>query len=367
MDKNRLVLTGGHAATTAVAVIEEIKFKKKDWKIFWIGVKNAIEGKKITTLESEVLPRLGVKFLSITTGRLQRKFTFWSIPSLFKIPLGFVQSFYYLIKIKPCVVLSFGGFASFPVVFSAKMLGVPVIIHEQTSAAGRANLLSARFATKITLAREESKKYFNNLRCLAIGNPLMKEVKKVKPVVKLKEIPVIYITGGSRGSQIINSTVEKILKKLLAKYKVIHQTGGIDYLRFSEIKQKLPEALRKNYEVYMRINPLKISDIYSRSDILISRSGANTVSEIMSVKRPSILIPLPISYLNEQFKNAEIARKWGIAKVISQDKLTPDRLLFYIERLISDFSIIVKNIHNKKSPDYYASEKIVALLEDYLK
>ena len=130
-----MVFTGGHAATTAVAVVEEIKDEGKEWKLYWIGVKNAIEGKKVITLESEVLPRLGVKFIPITTGRLQRKFTFYTIPSLLKIPVGFVQSFYYLLKIKPKAVLSFGGFASFPVVFNSRLLGIPVIVHEQTSVA----------------------------------------------------------------------------------------------------------------------------------------------------------------------------------------------------------------------------------------
>ena len=100
---NNIVLTGGHAATTAVAFTEEIKSQSKNWKIYWIGVKNAIEGKKMATLESEVLPRLGVKFLPITTGRLQRKFTIWTIPSLMKIPCGFAQSVYFLLKIKPKV------------------------------------------------------------------------------------------------------------------------------------------------------------------------------------------------------------------------------------------------------------------------
>jgi len=103
-DVVRVVLTGGHAATTAVAIIEEIKSEGLGWELYWIGVKNAIEGKKLTTLESEVLPGLGVKFLPLTTGRVQRRFTVWTIPSLLKIPVGIIQAFYYLIKIKPRVL-----------------------------------------------------------------------------------------------------------------------------------------------------------------------------------------------------------------------------------------------------------------------
>ena len=97
--KDKVVFTGGHAATTAVAVTEEIRSEGLSWELYWIGVKNAIEGKKVVTLESEDLPRLGVKFLPLTTGRLQRRFTVWTVPSILKIPIGILQAFYYLVKI----------------------------------------------------------------------------------------------------------------------------------------------------------------------------------------------------------------------------------------------------------------------------
>lgn len=364
---NELVLTGGHAATTAVAVIQEIKSQNKSWKIYWIGVKNAIEGRNMKTLESEALPSLGVKFLPLTTGRIQRRFTLWTIPSLMKIPIGFIQSFYYLLSIKPKAVLSFGGFASYPVVFAAKLLGIPVIIHEQTSIAGRANLASARFASKITLSRRESLKYFPKEKCVITGNPVMHEIEKVKPKNKISTPPVIFITGGSRGSQNINLVVEQTLRYLLSKYKVIHQTGGLDYLKFSDIKQKLPQALRDNYEVFVRVNPLNISKIYSECDVVVARAGANTVSEIMTIKRPAILIPLPISYRNEQMENANIAKSFGIAKIIPQDKLTTKNLSSEIEESIINFSKIIDGIKFKKSPDSEASKKLVSILGDYMK
>jgi UDP-N-acetylglucosamine--N-acetylmuramyl-(pentapeptide) pyrophosphoryl-undecaprenol N-acetylglucosamine transferase len=362
-----LVLTGGHAATTAVAVVEEIRSQGRDWKLYWIGVKNAIEGKKVVTLESEVLPRLGVSFLPLTAGRLQRRFTFWTIPSLFKIPVGFIQSFYYLAKIKPQAILSFGGFASFPVVVSGKLLGIPAIVHEQTSAAGRANLVVAKFATKITLARAESKKYFRGSSWEVVGNPVMKEIKAARRLSRVKDIPVVFVTGGSRGSQTINEALEKVLKQLLTKYKLIHQTGGIDYLKFSKIRERLPQALRDNYEVFLRVNPLEISKVYARASIIVSRAGANTVSEIMVVRRPAILIPLPISYLDEQTKNAKIAEKYGIAKVIPQSSLTPQKLLSAIEEVNAESEVIRNRIKDKKSPDLDAARRLVNLIGGFMK
>lgn len=362
-----MVFTGGHAATTAVAVVEEIKDEGKEWKLYWIGVKNAIEGKKVVTLESEVLPRLGVKFIPITTGRLQRKFTFYTIPSLLKIPVGFVQSFYYLLKIKPKAVLSFGGFASFPVVFNSRLLGIPVIVHEQTSVAGRANLASARFATKVAISRKESEKYFKGRDCVITGNPVMKEIKNIKKKLPGTGTPTIYITGGSRGSQSINNAVEVILRKLLSKYKIIHQTGGIDYHKFSDIKQRLPQVLRDNYDVFVRVNPLEVSKIYSMTDVIVSRAGANTVSEIMLIGLPSILIPLPISYLDEQTQNAKIAEKWGIATIVPQEKLTPEKLMNTIDKTISNIDVITSRVKNKKSPDYDASARLVKVIDEYMK
>lgn len=365
--KFRVVLTGGHAATTAVALVQEIKSEGLNWELTWIGVKNAIEGKKVVTLESEVLPRLGVKFLPLTTGRIQRRFTIWTIPSFLKIPVGIIQAFYYLVKIKPSVVLSFGGFAAYPVVLDAKLLRIPVVIHEQTSVAGRSNILSVKFASEIAISRIGSKKYYPADKCVLTGNPVMKEITKIKPKLTLGNPPVIFVTGGSRGSQSINSALAPILKKLLSKYKVIHQTGGLDYLKFSDIKQKLPQALRNNYDVFIRVNPLEVYKTYQESDIVVARAGANTVSEIMTVKRPAILIPLSISFMDEQTKNAEIAKAWGVAKIIRQDALTPEILFKNIEDSMNNFSGIVKGIRLKESPDRGASKKILVILKKYVK
>lgn len=367
LKNSNVILTGGHAATAAVAVIEKITDSELGWNLYWIGVKNAIEGKKISTLESEILPALGVKFLPLTTGRVQRRFTFWTIPSILKIPFGILQAFYYLIEIKPRAVLSFGGFASFPVVLSAHILNIPIVIHEQTSVAGRANLITAKYASRIAISRIQSKKYYSVDKCVLTGNPVMNEITKVHPKAHIGDPPVIFVTGGSRGSQNINAVLEKILKKLLTKYRIIHQTGGLDYLKFSDIKQKLPQALRNNYEVFSRVNPLEVYKYYQKCDIIVARAGANTVSEIMTVKRPSILIPLPISFKDEQTKNAQFAKDWGIAKIITEEKLTPEILLKAIENAIESYPEIVGKIKFKKSPDEGSSGKLLRILKEYVK
>lgn len=364
-NKVNIVLTGGHGATTAIAVVEEVKSRGLNWKIYFIGVKTAMEGKNIKTLESEILPKYGVDFLPLTTGRLQRKFTLWTIPSVLKIPAGFFQSIYYLVKIRPEVLLSFGGFASAPVIVAAKMLRIPVIIHEQTATAGRANLFAAKFANIIALAREQSIKYFPSDKSIVIGNPIIYEDKNVMHKSNTAQ-KTIFVTGGSRGSQTINSAVGLVLPKLLAKYRLIHQTGELDLTKFNLIKKSLPENLAANYTVFARVDPMGVTKIFRDSNLVIARAGANTVSDILAAKKSCILIPLPISYLDEQTKNAKYAERFGNTAIINQKDLSAETLLNSIESVFSKLSRRKHPVHSEANPDLSAAGKLVDLLTRYI-
>jgi UDP-N-acetylglucosamine--N-acetylmuramyl-(pentapeptide) pyrophosphoryl-undecaprenol N-acetylglucosamine transferase len=366
--KKMVVLTGGHAATTAMATIEEIIRREKDnWDLYWIGAKYAVEGKKVPTLESSFIPKKGVSFYPIVTGRLQRKFTFWTIPSLLKIPFGFFHAFIILLKIKPDIVLSFGGYAAFPVVVSAWLLRIPVVIHEQTMGAGRANISSSFFAKKIAISRKESAKYFKKGKTVVTGNPVMTQITEISPREKLNEPPTLLVSGGSRGSMFINNLIAEILPDLLKKYYVIHITGEIGHSEMSKLKETLPKKLSENYEIYDLIDPMQIDGVYKRADVMVSRAGANTVSEIIMAKIPSILVPLPISYQDEQTLNAKYAEKFGIATVLPQKSLNFKKLFKEIEKTFKEREKIIKRVKTKKSPDLNASEKLVDILEAMVK
>jgi UDP-N-acetylglucosamine--N-acetylmuramyl-(pentapeptide) pyrophosphoryl-undecaprenol N-acetylglucosamine transferase len=347
MKNKRILLTGGHAATTAIAVAEELIRRSKPYDLYWLGSNRTVEGGKAFAPELTIFNRLSVKTSTIVTGRLQRKFTFWTIPSLLKIPLGVIQSFLAVGKIKPDVVLSFGGYASFPVVLAAWVFGIPVVIHEQTVSLGLANKLSSYFAKKVLLSRE-------------IGNPVMTQVCEVEPKLEVGDPPTILVMGGSRGSKIINEVIFGCLKDLLKKYRVIHLTGEADFSKFVNFKDS-------KYEVYSWVDPLKIDGLYRQADVVIARAGANTVSELMITKRPCLLIPIPWSYANEQANNALKAKDFGLARVISQNKLTPELLLSEINNLVHDWGKIVERVKGKKTKDALASQKVVAILEGYLK
>ncbi|MFZ5933057.1 MAG: UDP-N-acetylglucosamine--N-acetylmuramyl-(pentapeptide) pyrophosphoryl-undecaprenol N-acetylglucosamine transferase [Patescibacteria group bacterium] len=366
MKKSNIVLTGGHAGTTALAFIQEFKKKYPKLALFWLGAQRAVEGKNVDTLESKFLPKEGVVFYPVFTGRIQRRFTPYAIPSFLKIPVGILHAFYLLVKIKPKLVVSFGGFAAFPVVLVGAILGIPVILHEQTAAAGRANRLSAFFARKIALARESSLKYFPKDKCVVVGNPILAPIVRVKAKSELGNPPTILISGGSRGSLTINNLINEILEKLLARYRVIHLTGELDFEKFRQREEKLPQKLKPNYKVFANIDPDQMAETYAKADIVIARAGANTVSEVLVVKRPALLIPLPFSYLDEQTKNATFAAESGIAKVLPQQALNSEKLLAETAGLIENWAEMVKGVQGVASPDLGAAKKLVNLCREYL-
>lgn len=361
MQKNlNLALTGGHAATTAISVIKEIKKTHKDWNLYWIGPKSAVEGKYIPTLASTVMPSLNVKFIPILTGRLQRKFTPWTIPSLLKIPYGFIQSFMILSRVRPKAVVSFGGYASVPVCLVAKIFGIPVVVHEQTSGAGLANKIVGGFANRILIARKESAKFFDPAKTTLIGNPVRQEFLNISPKRKLPKTPTVYITGGSSGSVPMNKVINKALPEIIKKYKIIHQTGKIDFNHFKKLENK-------NYKVYESINADEIPRIFEKTDLLISRAGANTISEIIITKRPAILIPIPWVQNDEQTKNAQMAENLGLAIIIKQDEFNPETLIHGLEYLTKNFERMVSSKGSEfVELDKSAATRFVEILETFL-
>lgn len=363
--QTKILLTGGHAATAALAVILEIKKRSRfdNSEIIWIGSRYAIEGKKLPTLEARIFPKYGVRFYHLISGRLQRRFTVWSIPSLLKVPIGFVHAFILLLSIDPAIIVSFGGFSSFPVVVAGKLLGKKVIIHDQTTQAGKANEMSAAFADRIAISFPSSRKYFPRSKTVLTGNPVLPTVfaaSKIKPDPK-----TIYITGGSRGAQVINRALEPILEKLLKKYHVIHQTGEEDFNRFNKIKQTLSRNLSVRYTVVPFADPLRQqSSNFAKSKLVVARGGANTISELLVLGKLSVIVPIPWSYRNEQEANAQFLSKYVHTKVINQNDLNPSNLYENINKMMKQ----TKKPVIKPLPDYIfnGSANVVDLIEDLI-
>ncbi len=368
VNATKVLLTGGHAGTTALAVVEEIKSlpDTRDWNLFWIGARSAFEGRNVPTIESKILPQLGVKCFSIITGKIQRKFGRYTIFSIMKIPVGFIHAFLVLRRIKPQIILSFGGFAAFPVVIWGKVMKIPVVIHEQTAAAGRANEYSSRFARKIAISRVTSEKYFPKGKTVLTGNPLMHSITQVKSKLQMGDPPVIFVTGGSRGSRAVNTIIRNVLPDLLHKYIVVHQCGALDYKDLLALKDTLSPDIAKHYEVYETIDPWQMHTFWRRADIVVARSGANTVSEVIATKRPAIFIPLPLTPHDEQTENAEVAKIIGIATIIPEKNLDREIFLEALSLVYTNWYDIVKHVLKKESPDIHGSRNVVLLLKQIL-
>lgn len=364
--KKTLLLTGGHAATTAIAVVEEIlehKEKNITWQIHWVGARRAVEGKRMQTLEANFMPKLGVKMHTIVMGRLQRNFTLLTIPALIKIPFGFVHALLLLHKIKPDAVLSFGGFAGFPIVVVSFLLRIPVLIHEQTAAYGRANKASAFFATKILLARESSLEFFPKQKSVVVGNPVMSNILEVGTKREISSPPVVFVMGGSRGSQFINSLVGNTLDSLVKYFKVIHISGLLDYSTFEDKRTNLSDKYKDRYELYDIVPPLEIGKLYKKSDIVVSRAGANTVSELMLVRRPCLLIPLAISFQQEQKRNAQMLEKMGLAMVVEEKDANEKIFVDCLRRLKAEWHDRISNTKALDNSDKDAARKIVDVIQ----
>jgi UDP-N-acetylglucosamine--N-acetylmuramyl-(pentapeptide) pyrophosphoryl-undecaprenol N-acetylglucosamine transferase len=361
----KILLTGGHAGSTAYSLIQEIKKNKPTWNVVFVGAKIAIEGSNQTTLENTYFPKMGIKFVSIVAGRIQRKFTFWTIPSLLKIPFGFLHALIIVIKEHPDVVVSFGGFSAFPVVVIAKLFGIPVIVHEQTIAAGRSNIASAVFADKIALARNESIKFFPKDKCLLVGNPISQEVVNCVNKKKAARNNSILITGGSRGSLFMNEVVKSIIPALVRNFIVYHQTGNQSNAEFEKLKTELDKKYRDRYIVFPTVEMRKMANYLQNSDFIISRSGANIVSETVYLSMPSIFIPIPYSYQNEQYENAMYAKKMGLAYLFDQDSVKPDQLYKKIIETDKNWELIVQKARKPQIDDSKASEKLFQLILNY--
>ena len=316
----KIAITGGHLPP-ALSVIEALS---KDTKVLFVGRKYALEGDKAFSLEYQTITKLGIPFEEIKTGRMQRKFTFYTIPSLLKLPLGFVRAFSILKKFKPDVVLGFGGYVSVPVGIVAYLMRIPLVIHEQALEAGLANKILSRFAAKVCISWEETRIFFPKEKVAVTGLPLRNFQLSTFNSQLDKKLPLIYITGGSLGSHFINNLIEGCLREILANFNLVHQTGDAkeygDFDRLERLKNGLPYEFRQRYKLQKFIDPKEVGLVLSQADLIVGRSGINTIAELIFFKKPALLIPLP--YLREQIKNARFFKNLGLGEILLQKDAT---------------------------------------------
>ncbi|NWJ44991.1 MAG: undecaprenyldiphospho-muramoylpentapeptide beta-N-acetylglucosaminyltransferase [Chloroflexi bacterium] len=346
--------TGGHV-TPAIAVVRAIREQAQntDWKpVFrYLGNKRGIESK--LAVEADI------EFEGVESGKLRRAFnlrgyfTSENIADAFRIPVGIVQALWKVWQFHPHVVLSTGGYVSVPPVIAAWLLRVPVITHEQTVQMGLANRITARFARTIALtfegaAQELSPRLRRKTR--VTGNPVRSIIFKgdrEKAIARSgfdpidNHLPTLYVTGGAQGARIINRAIEAVLGELLPLCRIMHQCGQQpagdeqDYDRLAKVESSLPEQLRHRYWLTRFVGD-EIGDVFALTDLVISRAGAGTVTEVSALGKPTIFIPLVPTGGDEQTRNAKRSVEAGAAVIIPQAELNGVRLLDEIKKLLKN-------------------------------
>lgn len=334
----KIALIGGHLAP-ALAVLEHLQ---KD-EVFFIGRKHGLEGDDAITLEYKTIRDLEIPFFELRTGRLQRHISRHTLTSLIRLPLGVANAKAILKKTNPDVVLAFGGYLSLPIAYATHMLDIPLVIHEQTLEAGFANKVIAPFADAICISWESSRKHFRGKNVVLTGNPLRKEMERPKTPdfarTLISEVPTIYITGGSAGSHAINALITGCLSELLKDMIVVHQTGDArqfsDFERLSAFRDTMDAKRAERYILRKFIDPSEVGYVMKDAELTISRSGINTVTELLYLAKPALFIPLPFSQRREQQKNAVFLKDLGLAEVLSQSQATAEKLYDKISSMIS--------------------------------
>lgn len=350
--KQKIVVTGGGSGghiSSASAFIFTLsqKYTLTDKNFLYIGGDLKLESEKPgMSLEKEIFSDEKFNQKYIRAGKLQRNISVKSIFLLLRTFLGFVDSFKIIKDFKPDIVLSTGGFVTVPVCLVSKMFNSKIYLHEQTAAIGLSNKIVSKIADRVFIAFKSSSQFFPKKKTVHVGNLVREEIfqrtgtgevtEVVKEMIKQQEsYPIIYISGGSLGSHIINSTVKDSLPNLLENFQIILQTGDSkkfnDYENILKKRDGLNESQKKKFFVTKYIHKNDIGFLLNNINLFVGRAGANTVYEMGVLKIPSILIPIPWVTHNEQQKNATILKNVGLASILNEGELTPEMLLLKIK------------------------------------
>ena len=349
----KIILTGGGTAghvTPNLALLSSLK--KAGYEIRYIGSYQGIERK--------LIEGAGIPYDGISSGKLRRYFDLKNFSDPFRVAKGYFEALRLMKRYKPDVVFSKGGFVAVPVVLAAKHYKVPVIIHESDMTPGLANKICIPSAAKVCCNFPETLKYLPKDKAVLTGSPIRAELLEGDRKAGLsyahltEDKPVLLIIGGSLGSVAVNTAVRKILPQLLNTFQVIHICG----------KGHLDESLigTPGYVQYEYVNaPLR--HLFAAADLIISRAGANSICEILALRKPNILIPLSAAASRgDQILNASSFAKQGFSTLLEEEQLTEHSLFQAITDTYqkrADFIHTMEQSHLSNAVD-----TIISLIEE---
>lgn len=352
----KIVLTGGGTAghvTPHLALLPRLR--EADYDIHYIGTHRGMER---GLMESQA----GVNYHAIQSGKLRRYFDWQNFTDPFRVAAGFFQAISLLRKIKPDIVFSKGGFVAVPVVMAAWMRRIPVLAHESDLSPGLANRISAKFAGRIATAFPECARALGEKGVYA-GLPIRQtlfegERAKGLALAGFKgDKPVLMVMGGSQGAKAVNEALRAALPQVLPMMDVLHLcgkghleealAGKPGYFQAEFLSEELPHAL-------------------AAADLILSRAGATAICEFQALKKPMLLIPLPLgSSRGDQIENANSLAARGLARVLPQEQMTPDSLTEALRGLMANADALKKALHEAPRAD--GSEAIFNMIERMIK
>lgn len=351
----KIILTGGGTAghvTPCIALIP--KLRSEGYIIEYIGSKSG--------MEKELIEKMKVSYHSISTGKLRRYLDFKNLTDAFKVVKGIGDSLSVLKKTRPDVIFSKGGFVGVPVVIAGRILGTPVIIHESDFSCGLANRISIPFANAVCVSFPETLDYVPKSKAVLTGTPIRKALFSGVREIGLSlcrfdsSKPVVLIIGGSLGSVKINSVIREALPKMLHCFQVAHICG----------KGNMDNSINlKGYRQFEYVGD-ELPHLFAMANVIVSRAGANSISEILALCKPAILIPLSKNASRgDQILNAESFARQGFSKVLYEDEMTEATLMTEIIDMNANSERYIAKMKESSQSD--SVKEVMKIIKKYAK
>jgi UDP-N-acetylglucosamine--N-acetylmuramyl-(pentapeptide) pyrophosphoryl-undecaprenol N-acetylglucosamine transferase len=323
LKNKRIVLTGGGTAGHVTPILALLPaLIKQGFECHYIGSRDGIECK--------LAEEAGLPYYGISSGKLRRYLSAKNFSDMFRVVKGLSDASALMRKIKPDIVFSKGGFVTLPVVVAARLAKIPAVIHESDLTPGLANRLALPFAGKVCVSFPETLKHIPQKKGVLTGTPIRSElfdgsVSEGLKICRFKRIgkPVILFIGGSSGAASINRRVTEILPRLLNSFNVAHLCG----------KGNMPDETHEDYAAFEYAGE-EMPHLFAMADIVVSRAGANTIFELLALRKPNLLIPLSArASRGDQILNAASFEKQGYSAVLHEEDLNAETLLEAVNAL----------------------------------
>ncbi|HEX2924539.1 MAG TPA: undecaprenyldiphospho-muramoylpentapeptide beta-N-acetylglucosaminyltransferase [Chloroflexota bacterium] len=310
----RILLAGGGSggSSAPVLAVAQEMMRRRECQFLYIGTESGPE--------REMVSALGIPYRAVRTGKLRRYWSVENLTDMVRIPMGLFESMGVVRSFDPDVAFAAGGFAAVPPLLAAALLRRPIVIHQQDVEPGLANRILAPFATAITVTFSHSIAHFPAGKTKVTGNPVRREIlqgrrEDAMKVFGLQEaVPVVLATGGGTGALGLNRLIAQAAPMLVQRCQLIHITGRGKRIETADLGPRYRQV-----EFLLEEMP----HVLAAADLVVSRSGLSTLTELAALGKPSVLIPMPHSH---QIANALVFARGGAAVMLQQEELSGEQL-----------------------------------------